>query len=392
MRKTIFTLLAVGCTLQSSAQQTVDDVLRMVERNNTTLQALQHTAEAQRLENRDGLALPDPDIEFSYLWGGPSAIGKRKDVSVAQGFDIATLTGLKGKVAREKDVLVEWQYKTDRIAVLLEAKQCCIDLIYYNAQIGQLDVRLSNAREIADGQMKRLHSGEGNRLEYNNVMLNISVIEGESIRMRTERDALLAQLTGLCGGETVDFTVTEFERVDMPVDFTVWYRTVETDNPSLACVRQETEVSRRQLTLDKTMGLPSFSLGYMGEFTAGERYQGITLGMSVPLWSNKNRVRQSRAALRAAESRQDDAARTAYRNMETQFRRTAGLKAVAETCRTSLEKADNRQLLKTALDEGEISVLDYLTGMGLYYDAASKALDAERAYQKAFAELTATSL
>ena len=140
------------------------------------------------------------------------------------------------------------------------------------------------------------------------------------------------------------------------------------------------------------MGLPSFSLGYMGEFTAGERYQGITLGMSVPLWSNRNRVRQSKAALLAAEARQDDAARTAYGNMEALFRRTVNLKMVAQTYKTALEKTDNRLLLKTALDEGEISVLDYLTGMNLYYDAASKALDAERTYQKAFAELTATTL
>ncbi len=392
MRTTLFILLAVGYALQLRAQQTVDDVLRTVERNNTTLQALRHTAEARKLENRDGLTLPDPEIEFSYLWGGPSAIGKRKDASVSQGFDIATVTGLKGKVAREKDGLVEWQYKADRMAVLLEAKQCCIDLIYYNALIGQLDIRINHARAIADGQEKRLQGGEGNILEYNNVMLNLSVLEGESIQMRTERDALLEQLTRLCGGETVDFSVTEYERADMPVDFTEWYSTVETYNPTLAYVRQETEVNRKQLTLNKTMGLPSFSLGYMGEFTAGERYQGITLGMSVPLWSNKNRVRQSKAALRAAESRQDDAAKAAYSDMKTRFRHTAGLKAVAQTYRAALEKADNRQLLKTALDEGGISVLDYLTGMNLYYDAASKALDAERAYQKAFAELTATTL
>jgi len=392
MRKKIFILMAVGNVLQLCAQQTVDDVLKIVERNNSTLQALRYTAEAQKQENRTGLALPDPEIEFSYLWGGPSSIGKRKDASVSQGFDIATVTGLKGKVVREKDELVDCQYKTDRMVILLEAKQCCIDLIYYNALLSQLDIRLGHAREIANVQTKRMQNGEGNRLEYNNVMLSLSTLESESIRMKTERDVLLAQLTQMCGGESVDFTNTEYETMDMPVDFIEWYHTVETDNPTLAYARQESEVSRKQLTLDKTMGLPSFSLGYMGEFTAGERYQGITLGMSVPLWSNRNRVRQSKAALLAAEARQDDAARTAYGNMEALFRRTVNLKMVAQTYKTALEKTDNRLLLKTALDEGEISVLDYLTGMNLYYDAASKALDAERTYQKAFAELTATTL
>ena len=392
MKKIIFILAAIEATFSLRAQTNIDDVLKAVEQNNTTLQALRQTADAQKLENRTGLTLPDPEVGFNYLWGSPSGVGNRKDASVSQSFDIATVSGLKGKVAREKNELVEWQYKSDRMNILLEAKQYCLDLIYYNALLEELAIRLEHAKGIAAGQKERLKSGEGNKLEYNNVMLSLSMLEGEITRMKTERDAVQSQLTRLNGGESVTFTKTEYETIEMPDNFIEWYHVAETKNPVLAYVKQEIEVSRKQLFLNKTMGLPTFSVGYMGEYVVGQRYQGISLGMSIPLWSNKNRVRQAKAAVRAAESRQADAKEQFYGNLEILYQRTSGLKIAAETYRASLVEANNSRLLKTALDEGEISVLDYLVGIGLYYDAVNQALDAERAYQKAYAEMSAVEL
>ena len=149
MKKIIFILAAIEATFSLRAQTNIDDVLKAVEQNNTTLQALRQTADAQKLENRTGLTLPDPEVGFNYLWGSPSGVGNRKDASVSQSFDIATVSGLKGKVAREKNELVEWQYKSDRMNILLEAKQYCLDLIYYNALLEELAIRLEHAKGIA---------------------------------------------------------------------------------------------------------------------------------------------------------------------------------------------------------------------------------------------------
>ena len=160
----------------------------------------------------------------------------------------------------------------------------------------------------------------------------------------------------------------------------------------LAYVRQEIEVSRKELSLSRTGNLPSLSVGYMGEFTLGQRYQGVSVGISVPLWSNARRVRQAKAAVQAAQSRELDAKQQFYGNLETQYLRASGLKSVAENSRGTLETSDNRELLKKAMEAGEISVPDYLVGIGLYHDALKQTLDAEREYQRAYAELSAFEL
>ena len=54
--------------------------------------------------------------------------------------------------------------------------------------------------------------------------------------------------------------------------------------------------------------------------------------------------------------------------------------------RNSLETVNNTDLLKKALDKGQISILDYIVEIGLYYEVLNRALEAERDYQIAFAE------
>ena len=311
---------------------------------------------------------------------------------MTQSFDFETLSGLKSKVADNKNQLVEWQYKVDRMNILLEAKQYALDVIYYNALLKELAVRKQHAEEIVAVQKKRLESGEGNRLEYNNVMLNLLSLKGEITKMTTERDAAMSQLFRLNGGEEVVLDDVEYENIVMPANYQAWYAEAELKNPVLSYVKQEIEVSKKQLSLNKSMGLPSFSAGYSGEFVGDERTQGITIGVSIPIFSNKNRVRQAKTAVMAAETKHEDAKQHYFSNLMIMYQRTLGLKEAAETYRFSLTDANNSTLLKTALDEGEISVLDYLVEIGLYYDAVNQALDAERSYQKAYAELMAVEL
>ncbi|MDR0738105.1 MAG: TolC family protein, partial [Prevotellaceae bacterium] len=114
-----------------------------------------------------------------------------------------------------------------------------------------------------------------------------------------------------------------------------------------------------------------------------------TLGLSIPLWGNKNRTRQAKAAVRAAESKQADMRLQLYAHLQSVYDRAAGLRDIAAAARQSLQTLNNTALLQKALDAGEISLLDYLVEVGLYYDTVTRALEAERDYERSVAELLA---
>ena len=379
-------------SISLNAQSSVETALKAIEENNNTLKALKETTKSQKLENKTGIYLSNPEVGFNYLWGNPSTIGNRTDFSISQAFDIPTITGMKNKIADERNSLAEWQYKAERMNILLEAKQYCIELIYFNALKKELDIRLQHAQTIASGYQNRLNSGDANILEYNKAQLSLSATTGEIARIDVERNALLSQLKRLNGGLDIVMDDYQFNQKQLPLNFDDWYLQAEQKNPILAYIKQEVVVSQKQVSLNKAKGLPTFSAGYMSENVVGQRFQGLTMGVSVPLWENKNRVKQAKSAVVAAQARQTDSKQQFYNQLQIQYNRALGLKNTAESYRKSLVMANSTELLKKALEAGEISLLNYMVELGLYYNMVNQTLEAERDYQKALAELSAVEL
>ena len=379
-------------SISLNAQSSVETALKAIEENNNTLKALKETTKSQKLENKTGIYLSNPEVGFNYLWGNPSTIGNRTDFSISQAFDIPTITGMKNKIADERNSLAEWQYKAERMNILLEAKQYCIELIYFNALKKELDIRLQHAQTIASGYQNRLNSGDANILEYNKAQLSLSATTGEIAHIDVERNALLSQLKRLNGGLDIVMDDYQFNQKQLPLNFDDWYLQAEQKNPILAYIKQEVVVSQKQVSLNKAKGLPTFSAGYMSENVVGQRFQGLTMGVSVPLWENKNRVKQAKSAVVAAQARQTDSKQQFYNQLQIQYNRALGLKNTAESYRKSLVMANSTELLKKALDAGEISLLNYMVELGLYYNMVNQTLEAERDYQKALAELSAVEL
>ena len=385
-----FVMMTAACCVQ--AQNEVERVLQSVEQHNTTLVALRHETEAAKVRNHTNLNLPNPEVEFGYLWGSPSSIGHRKDVSAVQSFDFATVTGAKRRLARQQDALADWQYKESRMQLLLEAHHLCLDAIYYNAMCKELMQRKQYAEEITSAQQKRLEQGDINRIEYNQVKLDLAAVCAELMRCNTERAAVMAELQRLNGGEPLLIEATDYPAVAIANDFEAWYAEAEQKSPALAYMKQQIDVANRELAVRRADGLPTVSLGFMGEYVSGENYQGVKVGMSIPLWANKNRVRQAKAEVEAAKARQTDARQQFYSRLHNLFVQQHGLRQVVQSYQEALRATDNTSLLKKALDAGSISTMDYLLGARMYYDAVNQKMDACRAWQKTVAEMQAVLL
>jgi len=74
--RTIILIMALLASVSLVAQENIDSILFSIEENNSTLKALREETNAQKLGNKTGIYLSDPDVEFGYLWGNPGKIGK----------------------------------------------------------------------------------------------------------------------------------------------------------------------------------------------------------------------------------------------------------------------------------------------------------------------------
>jgi len=392
MNKLVICIMLTVIVFPALAQNGMEAVLREIESNNTALHALREQTEARKLNSLTGIYLPNPGVEFNYLWGSPSRIGNRNDISVTQSFDFPTAYGYRSKIAGLENANIELIYKSERITLLVRARQVCTNLLYYNALLNEYSGRLVNARRIAETWQIRFEKGDVGILEYNKAQLNLATLINEINRFEAERSSLLTELKALNGGKEIVFTVSDFSFEPLPPDFDEWYGLVELKSPVLQYLRGQIEVGQHQVKLKKALGLPGFSAGYMSENVGSEKFRGITMGVSVPLWENKNRVKQAEMQVIASEAALADTEIQFYNRLQSLFAKSRSLQENAESYRVALSTFSNEALLKKALDGGEISLLNYLLELEYYYTTMDKLLETKRDLGLSLAELRAVEL
>ena len=362
-------------------------MLQEIEKNNPTLKAAAAEMETERLTAKSEALLSNPDVEFNYLWGAEN-IGARHDLRVSQSFDIPTITGMRsGKVASMNE-LSRLKYDSERLSLFQEVRGICVDLVYLNSLLSELYSHMEKSRTLVDAYEKRMKAGGATVLDLNKAKLHLTAVQGEVNKAETERRSALSRLTALNGGNEIAFDSTTYDLEDsLPVDFETWFKEAAERNPVLEYVRKEVEVGQKQLSIDKTSRLPDLSVGYMSELRTVEKFRGVTVGMSIPLWSSSNKVKKSRAEVAAAESRAEAATIDFYHRLRNLYMQASALKANSEMMRKSLSETDIRDFLVSALSKGEISMIDYLVETDLYYEALEETLAAERDYQHALASL-----
>lgn len=392
MKRIIYSLLLAITITSLSAQDRLTKVIEEIEVNSKTLNAIRQQIEAQKLENRTDIFLHDPEVEFSYLWGNPSELGKQKELSVTQSFDFPTAYGHRKKISKMQNQNLELQYKSERIDLLLKAKQLCINLAYNNALSKEYETRLSNAQQIASAYQLKFETGDASIIEKNKAMVNLTTVESEKNLIDIERKTILSELTALNGGIEIEFDDTFIATPPLPQNFNNWYSSAEAKSPMLQYLSQQIDINKQQVKLNTALALPKFTAGYASEKVIGEDFRGITVGISIPLWENKNKVKQAKAQARSTELLLDDSKLQFMMHLQQLYAKTSVMQENAQAYRSSISQHSNELLLKRALDEGQISLLEYLMETEYYYDVVNKTLEAERDYNLSLAELRAVEI
>lgn len=387
----VFIFIGLPLSAQVGGNGQFAMVLKEIERNSTTLATYSRRAEAQKIGNRTGLAPENPEVELGYLPGIYG--GARKDIGISQSFDFPTLYSKKGKLADAQDLSADWQLKSQRMDLLLTAEQYCIELVYNNALAALYSRQLENAKGIEEAYAKKLKAGDATQIEYNKAALNLTNIENDLKSVNLDRKHLISQLTLLNGGNPIEINDTAYTSlIHMPSDFNQWAMEAEAANPAFGYLRQEIEVAKKGVGVSKAMGLPKFSVGYAGEFTPDEGYQGVKIGVSIPLWENRNRVKHARAEVAAAEQGMDDARMRYYSRLRFLFEQANELKGNISRYETVFSRNSNDDLLYKSFKGGELSLLDYLLELEFYFNSYEKLMQTRRDLYLALAELYAYRL
>lgn len=394
INKLLIVCLVVAMSVPGFAQENAGTVLSQIEKNNTALQALRKRTEADQYGYKAERALDAPEVGFDYLWSSPADVGTRKDISVTQSIDVAALAGARGKLADSRTELSDIQYNIERQKILLEAKQLYIRIVYCNAVNAELSSRIARSEQIEAAYRDMQARGETDMIEVNKAHLAYLSQKNALSRNMVERESLLSELQGLNGGEPVEVNASVISTDEvLPADFGAWYAEASQQIPELAYMKKNVDVNAAEARTAKMANYPSLTAGYMAELVKGSNFRGLTLGLSIPIWSVRSKVRQANASCEAAKLEERDAVTKTYNSFKALYDRAKGLQEISAELSSSLAvSTEAMALTEHKLKAGDISLIDNIMELSLYYSLADEVLATSCDYALALAELYAWNL
>ena len=388
--KRIVSMLAAVIACTAAGAQTIDDILRQVDENNLTLKALQQQLEAGADANLAEAKLEGPEVEFGYLFGEDGR--RRHDFGVSQSFDFGALTGARKQLALGQNELLALEYRASRRDILTQARKLVYQIINRNALIAEYTRRADNARAVEHAYRSGYEKGEFSVIDYRKAAVGLAEAEGTLRLCEVERDGLLAELKNLNGGNGIEITACEQETVLLPGSFGQWLEQASGKSSALEYVRTSTSNSEKQLKLSRSEAFPSLSVGYKSEVVPGEGFRGVSVGVSIPLWSAGKKISSAKKQLEAARLAEQDALVQFRTNAESLYEKAAGLAESAAGYALLTDSDEGLRDLQKALDSGQMSLLDYMNEISYFYNSRELALQTQLEYLLAVADLMALEM
>lgn len=394
MRKIRYIAIATAlvATLSTRAQG-IDGVLQQIEQNNLSLRAHSSLTEARTLDARTANQLPNPQVQYVHAWGTPAEAGQNGELVATQSFDFPTAYARRSQMAKMQRSHFTADHALVRQQTLLEAKQLCIDLIALRRQKAVADERAQNAERIAEVYTSRLNAGKGNILEKNRTDMELTAARNAVSMLQIEIEAAENRLRTLNGGEPIVFTDTEYAPLAELLPLADMEALYSTADPALLVAASQVEIAEQSVKVERAKTLPQFTVGYKLAHSTGQHFNGVVVGMSVPIFSGYRNTRAAKAQAAYAEAEHLSAVNDVRTSLAAMYERMEVLeRSIAEYRQIESEMSDYRSYLSRAIEAGQISIIDYYSSLANYYDVVSARIDFERQLQQVHAEITSVML
>lgn len=387
MKKQIYTFMLCCLSLPIWAQSGIDNVLKNIESNNKTLKASQQLNESQKLEAKVGNYLPNPTVELNQLWTDKNTGNNVNEFAVVQSFDFPTVYFNKKKLTKTKANASDYLYATTRQQILLKAQLVCHEIIYLRQQQHLLNNRQKNAALLAALYKQRYDNGDANQLEYNKIVLEKINADNASRRNQAALKAQLEQLQALNGGVEINFSDTRFSNLPTLPAFAELENEYINNDPNLKNLSTTAESAQQSIKVSRSLSLPKFDIGYRHNGGSGEKMNGFRIGMSIPLWENRNTVKQAKAQAEYTAFNFEDNKQIVKATLQDLYLQAEALYVSCSEYAQTLSLQRNENILNKALEAGQISMIEYFVEIALLYDSIQNYLDVEKEYHNIVAQL-----
>lgn len=379
----IFTLLYGS----SSYSQNLDEVLNSVLQNNKSIQANNNYLNKLNIEAKTGLTLNNPTISYLHLWDENNTTGFAEEYEAKQEFDFPSSYAYKNTISNLEIEKTEDRRKLFSIDILLEAKLTCTEIIYLRRKRDEIKMRTDYATKLVENIRSKLQNGYTTQFELDKALISAMMIQNEYMDIINLLQKKEDHLVELNGGQAIQLNVIEYPEQPVPESLTVIFEHIESIDPMNKLIELEIKIAELNIRLMKTGSLPGFELGYKMEKSTLDKFSGVTLGMSVPLWQNKNKVKSSKINMDHMKSNIVQHENEHYFHIKSIYDDYISASERLTKFKGLWNNLNYLENIEKALEAGEISTTEYFMELKTLYEIKDNLLDIEKDYQLLLSQL-----
>lgn len=292
-----FLLFALFPAATSAQVHTValDSALDIALRQNKHLQAVSLQTDYYELQEKTASDLPKTDLSFMY--GQYNSFYKGdNNFTISQTIPFPTAFGARSALAQAKRKGATLNTRVTVNELTLQVKQVYYSLLFWNQYKKLLRWQDSTYQGIVKATGVSYTTGEGTLLEKTSAETRWSEIQNKTNRATAQIAVLNQQLQTLMG---VSYPVQVDTAAQLGRDFVPDPDSnALASHPQLAYFKQQVEIAEKEKSVIASAALPELKVGYFNQSLygvalnadntafagAGNRFQGILVGVVFPLW------------------------------------------------------------------------------------------------------------
>ncbi len=391
--KSIYSIILLFTTSIITHAQDYDELIHGVIINNPEIAALQSAVESDIMSLKSENNLPDTEVGFEHQWGRKE-IGTKWSFAISQGFEWPGVYGARSQEYKSASEAMQFLNRSNYLDKMLDVKLLFVDIVSARKNIEIANEVLTHMTQLKEKYQKGYQQGEVSLLDVNKINIEYVAASRRCNELNTQLTVLKNSLQALNGGKDCSDIMEQL--VDYPQDMVLsvedYTEHIKQNDPLLKYKSLMTQSQIARTKIARLKNLPGFSLGYMHVNELGEHFNGVKFGLSLPLFSNRNKTNAAKSMLKSMEYSEDNAEIVKLSQMYSDRAKVLSLYDEMIDYQPIFEKNNNIELLKKALDGGEISLLNYLQEVNYFLSAQQQYLDVVYQYHYALARLNRYSL
>jgi cobalt-zinc-cadmium efflux system outer membrane protein len=379
--------ISVLCYAASAQINDITRVLLEIQQNNKELQAFASRMEGQQFELRAENNLPDPQVGFYYLPWGEHSSGDYNEFQISQSFEFPRIYVARKELIIKQISQLELELILKKQEVLLPVQNYCIELIYLNKRIKIEEARVDLAEKILRQVELLYDKGQVGILEINKAKIAWMQERFNVEKIENDKRNILLTLQNLNGGMMISFDQNEFlDNLQLPPLDSIWNEKKLKD-PEMKILRKKEEIALQLTQLIKYKSVPNITAGFNYQGVAGANYSGIYGGLTIPIWSNRHKVKAKNVLYNYQKSQNIFQSNAAYAKHRKLYNDYHMLMRTYHEFQKNLMSLNSDGLLFKAYELGEISFMEYYLEMHFYHQAYDAMLDMEKQLNRLKSEI-----